>query len=70
MTDKTKSKNMPELESIDSRLFNSFDPEEELWISGGREQGTQVSTGTTGQTLTVPFPDTDFDPDIDFDIDF
>ncbi len=37
MSDKY-STNTQELENINSELFNSFDPEQELWIIGGSGQ--------------------------------
>lgn len=35
-----------ELESINSELFNSFDPEQELWIIGGSTRQSFTSSGT------------------------
>jgi hypothetical protein len=46
MTDKY-TMNAQELESIDSKLFDSFGPEQELWIIGGSTQYTVCSTSTT-----------------------
>ena len=47
-----------ELESINSELFHSFDPEEASWISGGRLKITSKVT-KSGDT-----------PDVEFDIEF
>ena len=35
-----------ELESINSELFDSFDPEQELWIIGGSTKYTNTATAT------------------------
>jgi hypothetical protein len=35
-----------ELESINSELFNSFDPEQELWIIGGSTRQTASGQAT------------------------
>jgi hypothetical protein len=45
MTDKY-TMNTQELESINSELFNSFDPEQELWIIGGSTTQTFSSQVT------------------------
>lgn len=36
-----------ELESINSELFDSFDPEQELWIIGGSSKTMMTTTGST-----------------------
>ena len=38
-----------ELENINSELFDSFDPEQELWIIGG---STSTFRGTTSATFS------------------
>jgi hypothetical protein len=45
MQDKYKM-NAKELESINNDLFNSFDPEQELWIIGGSANYTNTATAT------------------------
>jgi hypothetical protein len=45
MTDKY-TMDTQELESINSELFNSFDPEQELWIIGGSTTRTASGQGT------------------------
>jgi hypothetical protein len=52
--------NLQELESINSSLFDSFDPEQELWIIGG----STIKTTTSVITYTPGHPDGAFDFDI------
>jgi hypothetical protein len=52
MTDKYQM-SAEALENINSELFNSFDPEQELWIIGGSTRTTICSgmtMGSNGQT--------------------
>jgi hypothetical protein len=49
-----------ELESINSELFNSFDPEQELWIIGGSTR----QTASGGATYNNGNPDGSVDYDI------
>src|SRR5262245_48208067 len=52
-----------ELESINSHLYDSFDPEQELWIIGGSTQYTLTASATyrNGQMDTASDFDIDFD---------
>lgn len=44
------------LEKINSELFGSFDPEDELWIVGGSRTVTYMSTYTpTSMDVSVDF---------------
>jgi hypothetical protein len=38
--------NAEQLESLDSDLFRSFDPEEEMWLVGGSKTITAMATAT------------------------
>jgi hypothetical protein len=49
-----------ELESINGELFDSFDPEQELWIIGGS------TTHTVSTTTTYSSGNTDFDADYEW----
>jgi hypothetical protein len=67
MTNKPNVNNEPELEDINSKLFSSFDPDQELWILGGSD----ARTNTTGSgTVTGTFNGVGFDADADADVDF
>jgi hypothetical protein len=52
--------NTQELESINSELFSSFDPEQELWIIGGSTK----QSFSTGATYNGGHPDFGADYDI------
>ena len=58
----TYSISAQELESINTELFNSFDPEQELWIIGGS------STRTT--TTAICYSQGSSDVIVDYDITF
>jgi len=49
------------LENINSELFNSFDPEQELWIIGG-----EITDCVTGRTTNGP---NGYDSAVDSDYD-
>jgi hypothetical protein len=49
-----------ELESISDEMFNSFDPEQELWIIGGSTKNTT--------TTTITYSPTGVEADYDYDI--
>jgi len=51
-------------ESISDELFNSFDPEEELWLIGGSMNITQ--TASTNPTATPSGHDVSIDMEIDW----
>lgn len=59
MTDKY-TMDLQQLESINGALFNSFDPEQELWIIGG----------STRQTLCGTYTYSGSNPDYSADLDF
>jgi len=42
-----------ELESIDSEMFHSFDPEDASWITGGKIIISRISTGENDNTLDI-----------------
>lgn len=44
-----------ELENINAELFNSFDPEQELWIIGGSTKQTSTTVLTYSSNGTVDF---------------
>jgi hypothetical protein len=53
-----------ELESINSELFHSFDPEEASWVIGGRPKVSASGSGfvaTTDRNDAVPHWDADVD---------
>lgn len=53
---KEKDIKREELERINSELFGSFDPEDELWIVGGSKSVTVSGTFTpNGPDSTVTF---------------
>ena len=52
-----------ELESINSELFESFDPEQELWIIGGSTINT-----TTAKIIYSPGPNGQVAAMMDYDI--
>ncbi len=51
--------NTQELESINSDLFNSFDPEQELWIIGGSTR--QTASGQVTYSGGRPDGSADYD---------
>ena len=50
------------LENINSDIFESFNPETELWVTGGNRSGSV----TGGGTISPAGPDGSVDGDIDF----
>jgi hypothetical protein len=54
--------NSQELETINSELFHSFDPEEASWVIGGvSKRGTASATASPGEP-----PDFEADFEVDF----